>query len=89
MFEVSGTGSKSMNERIKELANQCRHEVEHFSIDNGYTYTEEFDEQKFAELIIQDCIGIGHEVGRNPFIEACQERSKIIKNIERHFGITE
>jgi hypothetical protein len=45
-----------MNERIKELAEQCRKEVEHFSIDNGYTYTEEFDEEKFAELIVRECI---------------------------------
>ena len=44
-----------MNERIKELANQCRHEVEHFSSEDGFTYTEVFDEEKFAELIVKAC----------------------------------
>ena len=40
-----------MNERINELIKQCT------SWSNGYTWTsqEEFDKEKFAELIIREC----------------------------------
>ncbi len=47
-----------MNERIKELAEQFRKEVENFSSENGFTYTEVFDEEKFAELIVKECTNI-------------------------------
>jgi len=71
-----------MNERIKELAEQA----ETWNADGDKC---EVDLQKFAELIVQECIGIAHEVGRNPFIEAYQERGKIIKKIKEHFGVEE
>jgi hypothetical protein len=41
-----------MNERIKELAAQCRES--HLS--NTGEWYHEFDEEKFAELIVQECI---------------------------------
>ena len=71
-----------MNERIRELAEQA----ETWNADGDKC---EVDLQKFAELIVQECIGIAHEVGRNPFIEAYQERGKIIKKIKEHFGVEE
>ena len=77
-----------MNERIKELWEEAT--VSTWPRPGKFTAGEyDYHLAKFAELIIQDCIGIAHEVGRNPFIEACQERSKIIKNIEKHFGVEE
>jgi hypothetical protein len=40
-----------MNERIQKLADQCRTEYH-----NGYGgFTEKFDEEKFAELIVREC----------------------------------
>jgi len=82
-----------MNERIRQLALQaCVHVLTTKGmediVDGCYVVSPD-KLAKFAELIVQDCIGIAHEVGRNPFIEACQERSKIIKNIEKHFGVEE
>jgi hypothetical protein len=71
-----------MNERIRELAEQA----ETWNADGDKC---EVDLQKFAELIVRECIGIAHEVGRNPFIEAYQERGKIIKKIREHFGVEE
>ncbi len=40
-----------MNEQIKELAEQCTENVD----DGGYGY-DVFDKEKFAELIIRECI---------------------------------
>ncbi len=72
-----------MNERIKELAEQCRKEVEHFSIDNGYTYTEEFDAEKFAELIVRECAGVGYDAS---YYECALNVSN---KIREHFGVEE
>ncbi len=72
-----------MNERIKELAEQCRKEVEHFSSDDGYTFTEEFDEQKFAELIVRECMQVANTYqnrGGNCYVDDM---------IAEHFGVEE
>ena len=42
-----------MNERIEELAEQCR-----TITDYGMGKYEQFDDQKFAELIIGECVKI-------------------------------
>ena len=44
-----------MNEQIKRLAEQARVK-DHWSIDEGRYLTNYLDEQKFAELIIKQCI---------------------------------
>jgi len=46
-----------MNERIKELAEQARIK-DHWSIDEARYLTNYLDEQKFAELLIQECMSI-------------------------------
>lgn len=66
-----------MNERIKELIAQCT------SRSDGSTWTsrEEFDKEKFAELIVRECVGIADEydgVG-----------STIVSRIKKHFGVEE
>jgi len=42
-----------MNERIQQLAEQCR--IETYGV-NGELLTFGFDEEKFAELIVRECI---------------------------------
>ena len=71
-----------MNKRIKELAEQCRTEYR-----NGHGgYIEQFDEEKFAELIVRECANIcfseaqGHNMA---FGEHC---GVVIKE---HFGVEE
>ena len=59
-----------MNERIKELAEQC----ESFGSWDNKTYT--FDKEKFAELIVRECI-----------CQCDDENSQ--KYIMSHFGFTE
>ena len=52
-----------MNERIKELAEQSYKEVIETNDYNGDAYTvREFDKEKFAELIVWNCMLICEDV---------------------------
>jgi hypothetical protein len=42
-----------MKERIQKLADQCRTEYH----DGHGGFVEQFDEEKFAELIVRECLG--------------------------------
>lgn len=58
-----------MNERIQQLALEC------------YNPYSNFDHEKFAELIVEECVGIADEydgVG-----------STIVSRIKHHFGVEE
>ena len=73
-----------MNERIQKLAEQCRTEYR-----NGHGgYIEQFDEEKFAELIVQECIDIiapyTIRMGRPG-----EEYLHPIQEIRKHFGVQE
>ena len=69
-----------MNKRIEELALECNawnqvYDQKRFMVDR------KFDVEKFAELIVRECIGIADEydgVG-----------STIVGRIEKHFGVEE
>ena len=69
-----------MNERIKELAKEARDwgYAEH----SGYTAQLLF-EQKFAELIVRECIGIVKQRWINP------DEDVIAEEIKQHFGVEE
>ena len=52
-----------MNERIQELAEQSYKEVIETNDYNGDAYTvREFDKEKFAELIVRECMLICEDV---------------------------
>jgi len=61
-----------MNKTIQKLADQCRTEYH-----NGYGgFTEQFDEEKFAKLIVRECI------------QFCGHPDSIrVKSMKSHFGI--
>jgi hypothetical protein len=67
-----------MNQRIAELEKQCwSHRVEGTLVDGQL----HFDTTKFAELIVQDCVGIVRNQG--PFLRY----NAIAEAIQKHFGI--
>ena len=68
-----------MNERIQELADQARDwgYAEH----SGYTAQLLF-EQKFAELIVQECVGVADHSN-------ITGKSIIGQRIKEHFGVEE
>ena len=70
-----------MNERIKELEQQC---VYWDADDETY----EFDREKFAELIVRDCVRVCNKVYFDNYPDAEDfERSEEGEAIKRHFGV--
>jgi hypothetical protein len=69
-----------MNDRIKALFIQAGGAIEE---ENGnlWTYSDDLDPEKFAQLIVRECVSIADEydgVG-----------STIVSRIQKHFGVTE
>ena len=71
-----------MNERIEQLAEQCwvHTKVPLFSAKSPHW---EFDRQKFAELIVQECVEI------IKWTPSQFPNDEYVKNIKEHFGIEE
>jgi hypothetical protein len=74
-----------MNERIKELYNQCFVVLENQSPNTG------FDFEKFAELIVRECLNVvenlspGYEDYRDQIEDAF--RRDCMEEIKHHFGV--
>ena len=70
-----------MNERIRELAKQSYKEVIETNDYNGDAYTvREFDQEKFAELIVKECADVA-------FLEANSRKTQ--RAVLQHFGVEE
>jgi hypothetical protein len=88
-----------MNERIKELARQARAWAEtaykqqndqftsHWDTPIGYTPSQ-FFEQKFAELIVRECLSIV-EPTEDSNDEWCVTLKGTAQEIKEHFGVEE
>jgi len=88
-----------MNERIREFAEQATStlSMNHEGY-RGKGYIEQveyFDKEKFAELIVRECLDIALEVRGEPatdthyvigYDRACE---KMISGIREHFGVKE
>jgi len=74
-----------MNERIKELAIQAR-------LLTGWPVGE-VEYQKFAELIVQECVGVADDYVKDctceEHINCKHPRSAIGRKIREHFGVSE
>ena len=84
---ASGTGksifwNKNMNERIRELANQADQYANQQNELYGVDFKTEYD-QKFAELIVQECIDIVAAGGE------FASRPKLVEKLQEHFGVRE
>ena len=76
-----------MNERIRELAEQAFFdEATSQPSTKMYTFSEHKME-KFAELIVRECVDIALKVDKNPYLEDHYHARQIIKNINKHFGV--
>ena len=74
-----------MNERIKKLIEQCT--VQNFSDCTGGFET--FDKDKFAELIVRECIAICQDIDGEDNIDARSGRQDCAVEIKEHFGVEE
>ena len=79
-----------MNERIRELAEQCR--IETYGV-NGELLEFGFDEQKFAELIVGECSSICRNVGDAVWAEQHQSNIGTARTCDAaillYFGVEE
>ena len=79
-----------MNERIKELAEQAGYKhPDAVGMCEDYAY---FDHEKFAELIVRECIDIGDNyediLGNEPECFNCRKVAYgIVDKIKEHFGV--
>jgi len=73
-----------MNERIRELAEQCT--VQEFSDCTGGFET--FNKEKFALLIVRECLKIV-EPDRTSGDEWCVTLDETAQSIRQHFGVEE
>ena len=81
-----------MNERIRELAEQAWvYQVRVLNeLDGSRTYTEKekvFDKEKFAELIVRECIEVIDMTHGSKKLMRPDPYQKIIWAIEEHFGV--
>ena len=75
-----------MNERIKEL-------IEHATGTGGYFNTEVFDKEKFAELIVEECVNQARSeedrfygIGEDDLALVMEHFQVVLKE---HFGVEE
>jgi hypothetical protein len=66
-----------MNERIAKLADQCRTEYH----DGHGGFTEQFDEEKFAELIVKECADLVDRAMSDGGVDG--------RVVKEHFGVEE
>ena len=77
-----------MNERIRELAEQAKEYA------RGFNHQHEVFQEKFAELIVRECIEIGENyqdiLGNEPECFNCRKVAYgIVDKIQEHFGVEE
>lgn len=82
-----------MNKKIEELAEQCGFR----SNPNVYDRNQSFDIEKFAELIVRECLKCGDNLSKY-YIENHPEKEQVFllasiadysNEIRKHFGIKE
>lgn len=73
-----------MNERIKELEAQCWEYRDGYEGGNGW-YTV-FNRQKFAELIIGECISL-FDGTREMKTIGMLTHPQVVEQIKKHFGV--
>ena len=74
-----------MNKRIRELEAQC---WEH---DQSWTGVGQrvFNKEKFAELIVQDCLGVLKTRFMGDLNREDMEVKRCIEDVKEHFGVEE
>ena len=74
-----------MNERIKQLAEQAGYTDAYYESDDGPFVPAEFDKEKFAELIVRECVQLCQEC----IDDGCVEAQEPMGKIKKHFGVEE
>ena len=80
-----------MNERIRLLAEQANElDYETFDEYNHKTVQHyKFNKEKFAELIVRECVAICRDIDGEDNIDARSGRQDCAVEIKEHFGVEE
>ena len=81
-----------MNERIKELMVQvCKEQGLPFTVEHNRAYMLDNFSEKFAELLIQQCMACSTWVGKvnTNSVEPLHTAHAINQRIKQHFGVEE
>ena len=83
-----------MNEQIKKLANQAGFVLwknESWNPGDTVDWSCRYDDEleKFAELIVQECVGICRDIDGEDNIDAKSGRQDCAVEIKEHFGVEE
>lgn len=82
-----------MNERIEELAKQATTVVEGWSDEHGTTRYHEFNREKFAELIVRECMRMCDVADMSLLEHNCVKEASGTQSakdfIKEHFGVEE
>ena len=85
-----------MNPRIKELAEQATEKFTTYFDGRGNVTETYFDKEKFAELIVKECLDIIRLDAKNcrecdikTDLVVVEEYNKTFKYIQQHFGVSE
>jgi hypothetical protein len=85
MFEISRTGGKGMNQRIRELMKQSGLQP--------YYDSQQGDIEKFAELIVQECMRMCDVADMSLLEHNCVKEASGTQSakdfIKEHFGVEE
>ena len=73
-----------MNERIRELAESCTVDF----VDGRGVSLSEIDVEKFAELLIRECMSVARGM-RNPPNLNYKPSDRFVDELRLHFGVSE
>jgi hypothetical protein len=74
-----------MNERYKELEEQCTEQLIDYDVGKRY---DQVDHRKLAELLIRECVNCAErEIIRNGDTEHNRAIHEVIDSIKKHFGV--
>jgi hypothetical protein len=90
-----------MNERIKELAEQAGWTDGYYASDHGPFVDPEFNKEKFAELIVRECVALMNDEKEyfskpapyesRDYYERCRAKEDAFEDaarmIKNHFGV--
>ena len=72
-----------MNERIRQLAEQAGYTEAYYESDYGPFVPAEFDKEKFAELIVRECMKLNRDI-------LCEDDPDYLDKVyKEHFGVEE
>jgi hypothetical protein len=72
-----------MKERIQKLADQCRTEYH----DGHGGFVEQFDEEKFAELMAREAIAVVQKRFMGDLNREDMEVRRCVEDLKKHFGV--